>query len=145
MATGTTSARSAVQTPDQGNPSQHPDAQPRLLAALVGTGTNALFFAEDFGQRMIQQPVSWTYFGVDILSTMHLAKDLEFRVGIVMACDEDVIPNAERIKAIIDDSDLDEVVASERYFLSVACTRARDHLLITSGTICSKFVQIMLP
>jgi len=32
-----------------------------------------------------------------------------------MACDEDVIPNAERIKAITDDSDLDEVVATERH------------------------------
>ncbi len=40
------------------------------------------------------------------LSTMHLAKDLEFRAVIVMACDEDVISNAERIKAITDDSDL---------------------------------------
>ena len=40
------------------------------------------------------------------LSTMHLAKGLEFRVVIVMACDEDIIPNAERIKAITDDSDL---------------------------------------
>lgn len=28
---------------------------------------------------------------------MHLAKGLEFRAVIVMACDEDVIPNAERI------------------------------------------------
>jgi hypothetical protein len=40
------------------------------------------------------------------LSTMHLAKGLEFRVVIVMACDQDIIPNAERIKAITDDSDL---------------------------------------
>ena len=40
------------------------------------------------------------------LSTMHLAKGLEFRAVIVMACDEDVIPNAERIKAITDNSDL---------------------------------------
>ena len=40
------------------------------------------------------------------LSTMHLAKGLEFRAVIVMACDEDVIPNAERIKTITDDSDL---------------------------------------
>jgi hypothetical protein len=37
---------------------------------------------------------------------MHLAKGLEFRAVVVMACDEDVIPNTERIKAITDDSDL---------------------------------------
>ena len=30
----------------------------------------------------------------------------ELRAVIVMACDEDIIPNAERIKAITDDSDL---------------------------------------
>jgi len=79
------------------------------------------------------------------LSTMHLAKGLEFRAVIVMACDEDVIPNAERIKAITDDSDLDEVVATERHLLYVACTRARDHLLITSGDTCSEFVEDLLP
>jgi superfamily I DNA/RNA helicase len=75
------------------------------------------------------------------LSTMHLAKGLEFRAVIVMACDEDIIPNAERIKAITDDSDLDEVVVTERHLLYVACTRARDHLLITSGDTCSEFVE----
>jgi mRNA-degrading endonuclease RelE of RelBE toxin-antitoxin system len=241
-------------------------AQLRLLAALAGTGPDALFFAGDLGQRIFQQPFSWTQYGVDIrgrsrtlrinyrtshqirsqadqlldpesrdvdgnvqdrrgaisvfngpepeirecddtdseteqvaawieqrrgegltprefgifvrseaeipraeaalqlaelpyerlqpsamrlgskatLSTMHLAKGLEFRAVIVMACDEDVIPNAERIKAITDDSDLDEVVATERHLLYVACTRARDHLLITSGTTCSEFVEDLL-
>ena len=39
-------------------------------------------------------------------AALQLAKGLEFRAVIVMACDEDVIPNAERIKAITDDSDL---------------------------------------
>jgi superfamily I DNA/RNA helicase len=57
------------------------------------------------------------------LYTMHLSKGLEFRAVIVMACDEDVIPNAERIKAITDDSNLDEVVATERHWLYVACGR----------------------
>jgi len=240
--------------------------QLRFLAALAGTSTDALFFAGDLGQRIFQQPFSWTQYGVDIrgrsrtlrinyrtshqirsqadqlldpesrdvdgnvqdrrgaisifngpepdirecddtdseteqvadwieqhrsegltprefgifvrseaeitraesalqlaelsyerlqpsamrlgskatLSTMHLAKGLEFRTVIVMACDEDVIPNAERIKAITDDSDLDEVVATERHLLYVACTRARDHLLITSGDTCSEFVEDLL-
>jgi superfamily I DNA/RNA helicase len=62
---------------------------------------------------------------------MYLAKGLEFRAVIVMACDEDLIPNAQRIKAISDDSDLVEVVATERHLLYGACTRARDHLLIS--------------
>jgi superfamily I DNA/RNA helicase len=222
-------------------------AQLRLLAALAGTGPDALFFARDLVQRILQQPFSWTQYGVDLrgrsrtlrinyrtshqirsqadqlldaesrdvdgivqdrrgaisvfngpepairecddsgsetkqvaawikqrrgegltpreigifvrseaelpraeaalqlaelpyerlrpsamrlgskatLSTMHLAKGLEFRAVIVMACDEDVIPNAERIKAITDDSDLDEVVATERHLLGIRGGPAR--------------------
>jgi len=241
-------------------------AQLRLLAAIAGTGPDALFFAGDLGQRIFQQPFSWNQYGIDIrgrsrtlrinyrtsqqirqqadqlldpesrdvdgnvqdrrgavsvisgpdpvirecddhdseieavaswiqerlaegltpkefgvfvrspqelgrakaaldladlpyeqlqpsamrlgskatLSTMHLAKGLEFRAVVVMACDEDVIPNAERIKALTDDSDLEEVVATERHLLYVACTRARDHLLITSGDTCSEFVEDLL-
>ena len=91
------------------------------------------------------QPTAMRPGSTATLSTMHLAKGLEFRAEIVMACDEDVIPNAERIKAITDDSDLDEVVATERHLLYVACTRARDHLLITSGDTCSEFVEDLLP
>ncbi len=77
------------------------------------------------------------------LSTMHLAKGLEFRAVAVMACDEDVIPSPTRIEAITDDSDLDEVYATERHLLYVACTRARDHLLITSGGVGSEFLEDM--
>ena len=91
------------------------------------------------------QPSAMRLGGKATLSTMHLAKGLEFRAVIVMACDEDVIPNAERIKAITDDSDLDEVVATERHLLYVACIRARDHLLITSDDTCSEFVEDLLP
>ena len=90
------------------------------------------------------QPSATRLGGKVTLSTMHLAKGLEFRAVIVMACDEDVIPNAERIKAITDDSDLDEIVATEWHLLCVACTRARDHLLITGGVTCSEFVEDLL-
>jgi superfamily I DNA/RNA helicase len=237
--------------------------QLRLIAAIGGTRSNGLFFAGDLGQRIFQQPFSWTHYGVDIrgrsrtlkinyrtshqirehsdklldpegrdldgnvqdrrgavsvfngpeplivesddkeaeieqvaawlkeistkglipreigvfvrseaelprakaalelaeipfelltsssvrlgtkasLSTMHLAKGLEFRAVAVMACDEDVIPSPARIEAITDDSDLDEVYATERHLLYVACTRARDHLLISSGGIGSEFLE----
>jgi mRNA-degrading endonuclease RelE of RelBE toxin-antitoxin system len=239
--------------------------QLRLIAAIGGTRRNGLFFAGDLGQRIFQQPFSWTHYGVDIrgrsrtlkinyrtshqirehadqlldpegrdldgnvqdrrgavsvfngpeplivqsddpdaeiervaawlkeiiskglipreigvfvrsdaelpraqaalelaeipferltsssvrlgtkasLSTMHLAKGLEFRAVVVMACDEDVIPSPSRIEAITDDSDLDEVYATERHLLYVACTRARDHLLISSGGIGSEFLEDM--
>jgi superfamily I DNA/RNA helicase len=90
------------------------------------------------------QPTAMRLGSKATLSTMHLAKGLEFRAVVVMACDEDVIPNAERIKALTDDSDLEEVVATERHLLYVACTRARDYLLITSGDTCSEFVEDLL-
>jgi len=63
---------------------------------------------------------------------MHLAKGLEFRAVVVMACDDEVIPLQERIETVGDDADLQEVYDTERHLLYVACTRARDHLLITS-------------
>jgi superfamily I DNA/RNA helicase len=62
------------------------------------------------------------------ISTMHLAKGLEFRAVAVMACDDEIIPLQERIETVSDDSDLEEVYNTERHLLYVACTRARDHL-----------------
>ena len=52
--------------------------------------------------------------------------------GIILACDGEIIPLQERIETVGDDSDLQEVYDTERHLLYVACTRARDHLLITS-------------
>jgi hypothetical protein len=37
--------------------------------------------------------------------TMHLAKGLEFRAVVVMACDDEVIPLQERIETVGDDAD----------------------------------------
>ena len=50
--------------------------------------------------------------GVSI-STMHLAKGLEFRAVVVMACDDEVIPLQERIETVGDDADLEEVYDTE--------------------------------
>lgn len=75
------------------------------------------------------------------ISTMHLAKGLEFRAVVVMACDDEVIPLQERIETVADDSDLEEVYNTERHLLYVACTRARDHLLVTSVDPASEFLD----
>jgi len=75
------------------------------------------------------------------ISTMHLAKGLEFRTVVVMACDDEVIPLQERIETVVDDSDLEEVYNTERHLLYVACTRARDHLLVTSVDPASEFLD----
>ena len=82
-----------------------------------------------------------TTIGYVSVSTMHLAKGLEFRAVVVMACDDEVIPSQERIETAADDSDLEEVYNTERHLLYVACTRARDHLLVTSAEPASEFLD----
>lgn len=73
--------------------------------------------------------------------TMHLAKGLEFRAVVVMACDDEVIPNQGRIDEIGDPADLEDVYNTERHLLYVACTRARDQLLVTSIDPSSEFLD----
>jgi len=75
------------------------------------------------------------------VGTMHLAKGLEFRSVAVMACDDEVLPLQERIENIGDDADLAEVYATERHLLYVACTRARDQLLVTGVEPASEFLD----
>jgi superfamily I DNA/RNA helicase len=72
---------------------------------------------------------------------MHLAKGLEFRGVLVMACDDEIIPLQERITAVADDIDLEEIYNTERHLLYVACTRARDHLLVTGVNPVSEFLD----
>ena len=75
------------------------------------------------------------------ISAMHLAKGLEFRAVCVMACDDNVIPLQERIEMAGDDAELEEVYNTERHLLYVACTRARENLLITSGDSPSEYLD----
>jgi superfamily I DNA/RNA helicase len=75
------------------------------------------------------------------ICTMHLAKGLEFRAVAVMACDDEIIPLQERVEAVGEDADLREVYDTERHLLYVACTRARDHLLVTSVKPASEFLD----
>jgi superfamily I DNA/RNA helicase len=75
------------------------------------------------------------------VSTMHLAKGLEFRAVVVMACDDEIIPLQERIETVTDEADLEDVYNTERNLLYVACTRARDHLLVTSVAPASEFLD----
>jgi mRNA-degrading endonuclease RelE of RelBE toxin-antitoxin system len=79
--------------------------------------------------------------GLACVCTMHLAKGLEFRAVVVMACDDEVLPLQERIEAVTDDADIEEVYNTERHLLYVACTRARDRLLVSSAGTASEFLD----
>ena len=64
----------------------------------------------------------------------------EFRAVAVMACDDEIIPSQERIENVADDADLEVVYDTERHLLYVACTRARDYLLVTGVNPASEFL-----
>lgn len=104
---------------------------PRAIAAI----TQAKSKAVELDDRIAPEP------GAIAVCTMHLAKGLEFRAVAVMACDDEVIPLQERIENIGDEADLEEVYNTERNLLYVACTRARDELLITGISPASEFLD----
>ena len=103
---------------------------PRAEAALKMAGVD---------WRVLDDKVD-TASGQASICTMHLAKGLEFRCVVAMACDDEVIPLQERIEAVTDEADLEEVYHTERHLLYVACTRARDQLLVTAVEPGSEFL-----
>ncbi len=75
------------------------------------------------------------------IGTMDKAKGLEFRAVAVIGCDDGIIPSQLRIESIGDEADLEETYDTERQLLYVACTRARDNLLITATSPGSEFLD----
>ena len=96
--------------------------------------------AADLPFNVLDEKVQTTSGAVSI-STMHLAKGLEFRAVVVMACDDEIIPLQARVEAVGDEADLAEVYDTERHLVYVACTRARDRLLVTSVEPASEFLD----
>ena len=104
---------------------------PRAHAAVEAAG---LAFA-DFTDRSAEIG------GKVGVGVMHLAKGLEFKAVAVMACDADVLPLKSRMDAVIDEADLDEVFETERQLFYVACTRARDRLIISGVMPASDYIK----
>jgi superfamily I DNA/RNA helicase len=75
------------------------------------------------------------------IGTMHFAKGLEFKAVAVMACDDGVLPLQSRLEAVADETELDDVYETERHLFYVACTRARDRLLISAVRPVSEYLQ----
>lgn len=103
---------------------------PRAVAALSGAGLPFQVIDE----QMTTEEGSVT------VSTMHLAKGLEFRAVAVMACDDEIVPSQKRLASVTDDAELEEIYNTERHLLYVACTRARDSLLISAVVSASEFL-----
>jgi len=104
---------------------------PRARAAVEAAGLPLMMLDDDV--KTVRDRVS--------IGVMPLSKGLEFRAVVVMACDDEVIPLQARIEAVTDDGDLEEVYDTERHLLYVACTRARDHLLVTGVDPASEFLD----
>lgn len=103
---------------------------PRARAAVEAAGERPVELSErqiDVGERIA-------------IGIMHLAKGLEFKAVAVMACDDEVLPSAGRIDSVVEESDLDDVYETERHLLYVACTRARDRLLVSGVKPGSEFL-----
>ena len=75
------------------------------------------------------------------IGIMPLAKGLEFKAVVAMACDDDILPLQSRMEAVADEAALDEVYDTERHLFYVACTRAREHLLIIGVSPGSEYIQ----
>jgi mRNA-degrading endonuclease RelE of RelBE toxin-antitoxin system len=75
------------------------------------------------------------------IGTMSLAKGLEFKAVAVIACDEGIVPLEERIASLGDDADLEDTYTTERQLFYVACTRARDWLLVTGIEPGSEYLE----
>lgn len=104
----------------------------RAKAALSAAGA-------DF--NTMSRAMEWVT-GKVSLCTMHLAKGLEFKCVVLMACDDDILPLAERMDSVMNDEQaMKEVQDTERHLFYVACTRARDELVITSAGTGSDYLD----
>lgn len=60
--------------------------------------------------------------------------------GLLVACDQGVLPLDTRIADVADEYELDEIIATERQLFYVAVTRARDHLFVSGVSPGSEFI-----
>lgn len=93
----------------------------RAQAAIRQSGQAARPLSDDSGAEAA---------GVGV-GTMHRAKGLEFRAVVVMACEAGTVPLAFVRSQQADEADRELFLEQERNLLYVACTRARERLLIT--------------
>lgn len=76
-----------------------------------------------------------------IVGTMHRAKGLEFQVIIVVGCAEGLIPLKYALDMASDESEYQELLKREAHLLYVACSCARDCLILMSGGGLSRFLE----
>ncbi|MGH9628906.1 MAG: 3'-5' exonuclease [Bryobacteraceae bacterium] len=79
--------------------------------------------------------------GSDVsVGTMHRAKGLEFKAVVVMGCDDKMLPMRAVLDKLSDSADRGAFIEQERRLFYVACTRARERLLVTHSGPKSRFL-----
>jgi len=102
----------------------------RGRAAVEAAGAVALELRED------QEPTP----GHVSLATMHRAKGLEFRAVAAVGCEARFVPLRAHLRTVTETADREAFLARERHLLYVACTRARERLLVTCCGAPSPFL-----
>ena len=74
------------------------------------------------------------------LGTMHRAKGLEFKAVAVIGCEAGQLPSGKLLAAMGDPADQELAREQERNLLYVACTRARQRLLVSCAGTPSPFL-----
>lgn len=74
------------------------------------------------------------------IGTMHRAKGLEFKIVMIVGCDDDVVPAASALASASDAHATSKALERERNLLYVACTRARNELFLSGKGTLSRFV-----
>lgn len=79
------------------------------------------------------------------MSTIHGAKGREWRNVVFFACDNEAIPGLSGLSLMLDrgmgKSDINDLIDEERRLYYVACTRAKDRLVIITSTKPSAFLM----
>lgn len=75
------------------------------------------------------------------VGTMHNAKGMEFRVVVIMGAEERYLPNRSGLGHQVDEAARAAFIERERNVLYVACTRARERLLVSAGGPPTPFLR----
>ena len=120
-----------------------PENQPGPFGAVVlgheryGLAQHTLDLAAKFAAH------GYVCLAPDMFSRWEGDKAALSRGDIRVSISDEDIPLQSRIETAAEDSDLEEIYNTERHLLYVACTRARDHLLVTSVHPASEFLEDM--
>ena len=118
-----------------------------LLDLKIPGKAVALFYRSERERFRAWAALKMSYYNEEIskpaIVKMLESKGLEYQAVVVMACDNDVIPSPERLAEADLVAGIEEIYDTERNLLYVACTRARDYLLVTSAGVPSELLLDM--